>query len=63
MDAQVEIHHHGVYLFKGLTEPSAVIQMSRRKWAARKFPPPQSNRKAQLVGPGLGLLATIQLQS
>lgn len=58
---QVELHHCGVYLFKGLTEPSTIVQVNRRKWMRRKFPALQMSNKAKLVGPKQGLLCVIQL--
>ena len=59
--SQVELHHHGIYQFKGLSEPAAVVQIVHRKWASRNFTARQSSKKAKVVGPGQGLLAIVKL--
>lgn len=57
---QVDIHHCGVLLFKGLSEPANVVQISRSKWAQRTLTALQLNKKAKILGAGKGLLCTIR---
>ena len=62
MYMQVEIHHCGMYAFKGLSELQTVMQINLRSLAGRKFPPPHSNKKAKLVAAARGLQCRILLQ-
>ena len=60
-ELQVDMSHYGVFLFKGLSEPSSIVQISRRRWAGRSFPPLQLHKKAKLVQPGRGHLYSFSL--
>ena len=58
---QVEFHHCGVCVFKGVPEVQALIQLSSRHLAARRFPEGLPSRKAKLVAAPQGLQCSISL--
>ena len=59
---QVDIHHLGVWSFKGLLEPTTVVQIGWTKLARRQYPATQLSRKAKMVGASQGLICTVRLQ-
>ena len=62
MLTQVAIHHCGVYLFKGLTEPATVVQINASSLAGRKFVSEPISKKTRVVGPAQGLLCNVTLR-
>lgn len=58
----MELHHCGVYLFKGLSELQTVISINRRSLAGRRFSAAHAGRKAKFVAPARGLQCRINLQ-
>ena len=60
---QVEVHHLGTVTFSGVSEPQAVAHILSGHLAARGFPAIPPSRKATLVEPPRGLLATVVVRT
>lgn len=60
---QVEVHHCGLYQFKGLLDQQHMIQINSRRMADRVFAKQPPSRKAKCAAPGYGLQCVVMLQS
>ena len=58
---QIQIHHRGMYHFKGLAEPIALMQINSATLAGRSFPGTAPSKKAKQLAPPMGLQCTIVL--
>ena len=58
---QIQIHHRGVYHFKGLAEPIALMQINSATLAGRRFPDTAPSKKAKQLAEPLGLKCTVVL--
>ena len=58
---QIQIHHRGVFQFKGLSEPIALMQINSATLAARRFPDTVPSKKAKQLTDALGLQCTLVL--
>ena len=58
---QIQIHHRGVYHFKGLSEPIALMQINSAALAGRRFPDTVPSKKAKQLAEPLGLKCTVVL--
>ena len=58
---QIQLRHCGVYQFKGLAQPQALMQINSAALAGRTFPAGAFNKKAKQLAPPLGLQCTLLL--
>ncbi|KAK9791857.1 hypothetical protein WJX73_005571 [Symbiochloris irregularis] len=59
---EVELHHCGLFHFKGLADLQSVIQVNSVKLAGRTFPAQLPSKKGKLVGPAKGLRCVMVIQ-
>ena len=59
---QVEVHHCGLYHFKGLSELQNVVQINSTQMAGREFPDRLPTKKGKLVGPARGLQFVVTMK-
>lgn len=59
---QVQLHHVGLILSKGLTEPTSLVQISRSRWAHRTLTSMLVSKKAKMLAPGRGLVCSFNWQ-
>ena len=61
MVRQVEFHHRGVCMFKGVGEPQHLVQLTSARLAARQFPDSLPSKKGKLIAAAQGLQCSLDL--